>query len=56
MNRQNSAIGQRQRVMGMVLVLLFVSAAARGQAWDFIQVYDVRLGFPAWQTTGYTIE
>ena len=47
MNRQNAATRQCQRLTGMALVLLCVSAAARAQAWDFTQVYDFRLGFPA---------
>jgi len=55
MNRQNAATRQCQRLTGMALVLLCVSAAARAQSWGFTQAYDLRLGFPAWQAAGYTI-
>lgn len=55
MNRQNAAPRQCQRLTGMALILLWVSATARAQAWGFTQVYDLRLDFPAWQAAGYTI-
>jgi hypothetical protein len=56
MSRQNAATRQCQRLTGMALVLLCVSAAARAQAWGFTQVYYFRLGFPACQAAGYAIE
>jgi hypothetical protein len=56
MNRQNAATRQCQRLTGIALVLFWVSAAARAQAWGFTQVYCWRLGFPAWQAAGYAIE
>ena len=56
MSRQNAATRQCQRLTGMALVLLCVSAAARAQARGFTQVYYFRLGFPACQAAGYAIE
>ena len=55
MTRQNAATRQCQRLTGMALVLLCVSNAARAQAWGFTQVYDLRLGFPAWPAAGHMI-
>ena len=54
MSRQNAATRQCQRLTAMALVLLCVAAAARAQAWDFTQVYYLRLVFSAWQAAGYT--